>query len=73
MPGPVHKLAVRAENPSDRIFEVPGIRRMHLGAADGIGLGRDFIPGLNVILLHSAELILLFFSVGAAVRRGRSW
>ena len=66
-PGPVHKLAVRAENPSDRIFKAPGIRRMHLGSADRIGLRRDFVPDLNVILQHGAELILLFFSARTAV------
>src|SRR4051812_41906513 len=38
-PGPVHKLAIRAENARDRIFKAPGIRRMHLGSPDGIGLG----------------------------------
>jgi len=46
---------------------------MHPGSPDGIRLGRNFVSGLNVILQHGAELILLFFSVGAAVRRGRSW
>ena len=72
-PGPVHKLAVRAENASDRIFKAPGVRRMHLGSPDGIGLGRDFVPSLNVILQHGAELILLFFAMGTPVRRGRSF
>lgn len=70
-PGPVHKLAVRAENASNRIFKAPGIRRMHLGSADGIGLGRNFVPGLNVILQYGAELSL-FFSAGSTVCRGRS-
>ena len=72
-PGPVHKLPVWAENPVDRIFKAPGIRRMHLGSPDRIGLGRDFVPGLNVILQHSAELILLLFPAGTTVRRRRSW
>jgi hypothetical protein len=46
---------------------------MHLGSPDGILFGGDFVPGLNVILQNGAELILLFFSAGAAIRRGRSW
>lgn len=70
--GPVHKLAVRAENTSYRIFKAPGIRGMHLGSPDGIRLGRGFGPGLNVVLQHGAELILLFFPARAAVGRGRS-
>jgi hypothetical protein len=37
---------------------------MHLGSPDGIGLGRNFVSGLNVILHHGAELILLFFAAG---------
>ena len=72
VPGPVHKVVVRAENPSDRIFKAPGIRRMHLGAPDGVGLRRDFVSGLNVILQYGAELILLLFSAGTTVRHRRS-
>jgi hypothetical protein len=73
VPGPVHKLAVRAENPSDRIFKAPGIRRMHLSAPDGVGLGRDLISGLNVILQYGAELILLFFSRGPLYAGAGNW
>ena len=68
VPGPVHKVVVRAENPSDRIFKAPWVRRMHFGSSDRIGLCRDFVSSLNVILQHSTELILLFFSARTTVR-----